>query len=122
MASQSSVERVVYANVVVSPTVKGDGVSNLAVKGNRNVTDATARRITQNVLDPATDTEYTVAQAVPKAATPLFTMAAPDFVATVTELDLSGSVTFGFTKATNTFILYANNAGVIKTLVLGVGV
>ena len=109
------------AGMVGLGLVAGEGTGDVNIKAYKATTDATARRIALLVLDPATDTEYIVANAVPKAATPLFTFVGSDFVPTTAELD-AGHYYVGFTKATDTATLYMNEGGVIKTLVLGVAV
>ena len=99
--------------------INGDGGAALTLRSHAALTDATARRIALYALDPATDTEYIVANIVPKAATPMFTFMGSDYVPTTAELD-AGHYYVGYTKATDTATLYMNEGGVVKTLVLGV--
>ncbi len=103
----------------IADGVGGRGNQNMAISGNDTVTDATARRITLDVLDPATDTRYFVAQAVPKAATPLFIMRAPDYTPTTGELD-DEFITFSYVKSTNTLSVHRNEGGAIVSAVVAV--
>lgn len=102
---------------LIADGIGGDGLATFAFDANYNASDATARRIAVTVLDPATDTKYTVAQAVPKAATPLFTTLAPNYTPTTSELDAS-NLTFKYTGGGN-LTAFVNDGGVIKSLVLG---
>ena len=116
----SNVRVDLQGNAVVGlATIGGNGDANVNIKAYKLTTDATARRIIQYVLDPATDTEYSVSQAVPDAANPKFTMAAPDDAPSTSELD-ADHITFSYTKATDTLNVHVNEGGVIKTLAIGV--
>ena len=99
--------------------IVGDGAAILKIKGNYAATDATAYRTAMYALDPATDTEYEVAQVVPDGANPKFTILAPDDVPTTSELD-ADNITFRYIKATDTLNVYVNEGGVIKTYAIGV--
>ena len=100
---------------------RGTGAADVIQWANLAATDAAARRWRVQVLDPATDTFYDVAEAVPDGAVPKFTMAAPDDAPSTSELD-DGHITFGYTKATDTLIMYVREGASVKTLVLGVAV
>ena len=102
-------------------SLRGDGAAAVTLRSHAALTDATARRIALYALDPATDTEYIVANVVPDGAVPKFTMRAPDDAPSTTELD-DEHVTFGYTKATDTITMYVREGAAVKSLVLGVAV
>ena len=102
-------------------SLRGNGADALTLRTHTALTDANGIRISLYALDPATDTEYIVANVVPDGAVPKFTMRAPDDAPSTTELD-DEHVTFGFTKATDTLTMYVREGANVKTLVLGVAV
>ncbi len=83
--------------------------------------ESTEREVNQTLytIDPATGTEYAVAQAVPHAATPFWTQIAPDHVPTTSELK-AGRLTFSYAVATNILTVYMNEGGAIVSLAIGV--
>ena len=98
-------------------TMGGEGTGNVNFKAYKAPTDATAYRIGFYVLNPATDTEYAVAQAVPKAATPLWTELWPSYTPTTAEVDAGfGTLVYDGTTVT----LWVNKAGAMLSLALGV--
>ena len=97
----------------------GQGTFDMTLKSYKAVTDATARRIALYALDPATDTEYIVANVVPDGAVPKFTMRAPDDVPSTSELD-DEHITFSYVKATNTLSVHRNEGGVIVSAAVAV--
>ena len=108
----------ILSNLRLTGAVEGGPANkNLSIRGNFTATDPTAWRIALYALDPATDTFYTVAQIVPNAANPFFTVLAPDAAPTTTVLDVN-NVTWRYTPA-GALVAYVNNADVIKSLSLG---